>query len=125
MLLSARAAPIPGRRPSRVVVARASAPHYQQFSVGLAASLGVALVLVAPSLAIDPDSKQAPPPPAGAATAISFTRVDAKVVEKIRARDEMMAWKCQGTMYDCDGELAAAAEKRFEEMSSKFKTEEE
>ncbi|GFR41242.1 hypothetical protein Agub_g1915 [Astrephomene gubernaculifera] len=60
---------------------------------------------------------------ASAASNISFSRVDSAVTDKLRQRDENMAWKCRGvSMYDCDGELAEAAEKRFEQFAGMFRT---
>ncbi|GLC35813.1 hypothetical protein PLESTB_000496900 [Pleodorina starrii] len=123
-------------RSIRLVVPRAASlkqeSHIAVANIALSAA-AAAMLLSAPSPVFATDSagaaattESAPAAPAqtertSTVTSISFARVDARVTEKLRQRDENLAWKCKGVnMYDCDGELAEAAEKRFEEMSKIF-----
>ncbi|GIL43079.1 hypothetical protein Vafri_867 [Volvox africanus] len=126
-------------RPTRTVVTRAVPPR-QDPQPGIANAVismaATAMLLMVPP-AISSESVGAPVAPAptesaptaptntersSSVSSISFARVNMSVTEKLRQRDENMAWKCKGVnMYDCDGELAAAAEKRFEEMANIFR----
>ncbi|GIL72891.1 hypothetical protein Vretimale_4543 [Volvox reticuliferus] len=126
-------------RPTRTVVTRGVPPRQDSpldMSNVMISTAAAAMLLVVPP-ALSSDSVTAPVAPAPAESAstattntdrssnvssISFARVDMSVTEKLRQRDENMAWKCKGVnMYDCDGELAEAAEKRFEEMANIFR----
>ncbi|GLI68949.1 hypothetical protein VaNZ11_013475 [Volvox africanus] len=126
-------------RPTRTVVTRVVPPR-QEPQLGIANAMistaAAAMLLMVPP-AFSSESVSAPVAPAptesaptaptntersSSVSSISFARVNISVTEKLRQRDENMAWKCKGVnMYDCDGELAAAAEKRFEEMANVFR----
>ncbi|EFJ42970.1 hypothetical protein VOLCADRAFT_121476 [Volvox carteri f. nagariensis] len=129
-------------RTTRMVVTRATSPRQElnltmtNIALTTAAAAAMLLAVPTPSFAVEASSPSSPAPTGSApaspssnertstVSSISFARVDMSVTEKLRQRDDNMAWKCKGVnMYDCDGELAEAAEKRFEEIANIFRGE--
>ncbi|KAG2443068.1 hypothetical protein HYH02_009483 [Chlamydomonas schloesseri] len=115
----------PNRASSRSARGTAVITCSQHPSSAALGALAAAVVLAsAPGRAFaEPTEPSSSPAPSSTVTSISFARVDSRVTEKLRERDDNLEWKCKGiSMYDCSGELQEAAEQRQAEMGKMFRS---